>query len=140
MKGINKGYSIEDERLLKLLNWFTHINRDESLVIIVEGKTDKEMLSKFVKLNSIFSLNERGILRKIHSYAEKKYRFLILTDFDKEGEALNEKITTLLRALNAEVLENERRNFRYYSEKLGDTVYEVIKHISEIYNRYYQLF
>lgn len=136
MKSMGKGYKVEEEKLLKLLNWLSYIDREKDLVVIVEGKTDKEMLLKFVRSISVFSLNERGILGKIYSCAEKKCKFLILTDFDREGEALNERITTLLRALNAEVLENERRNFRYYSERLGDTVYEVIKHLSEIYNRY----
>jgi 5S rRNA maturation endonuclease (ribonuclease M5) len=71
--------------------------KKEKFLFIVEGKKDKIALEE-LGLKNIFVLNESGksIFMKIDELSEialkKKFKCVILTDFDKKGRKLNNMI------------------------------------------------
>ncbi len=58
--------------------------------IIVEGKNDKKAL-KELEIKNIFTISGKSIEDFIQGL-EKNYNYVVLTDFDSEGEFKNKKI------------------------------------------------
>lgn len=73
----------------------TIIEKLNDKLIIVEGKRD-EMALKNLGLNCIFTINGKP-LYEVANYAIKtKKQVVILTDFDRRGRLINEKLNYLL--------------------------------------------
>lgn len=78
--------------------------------IIVEGKRDKNVLSK-LGFKKIFVLNKsRGFYNLSEKLKDKEV--LILTDFDPEGEKIAKRLSKILVRMNSTVKRNPRNKLR----------------------------
>lgn len=117
------------ERYLMLYKIFNDL--PENTLIVLEGKTDKEMITKFI----LDKLDDKHI--KITTLPEfkrftgeiGKYRnILILTDFDDEGERLEKSIKSRLVNIGGfRILEWERNRIRRLTRSYGDEIYSIFK-------------
>jgi len=102
---------------------FSLSNTEEKIVIIVEGKHDKEQLEK-LGFRGIIMISGHSILsfiNKINHLAPS--RVIILTDFDRAGEEKASQLTSLLQ--------KNRIKIDYFFRKKFHAVFNVNK-IEEI--------
>jgi 5S rRNA maturation endonuclease (ribonuclease M5) len=95
----------------------SHIERlkDHDILIIVEGKKDKEALKHF-GITNVFSLDRWPLYKVVEHIAEKTKDCIILTDLDEEGKKL---FSTINRGLSERGVRVDNRFreflFRYTS-------------------------
>jgi|GEM_PF-2195584 len=96
-------------------------------LVIVEGKTDKEILVQFLIESGIEIITLRDFRRRIRNI-DKKQAVFILTDFDKEGKKYARRIKRDLMNMGiVNILDRERRLFRRVSRPYGDEIYSIFK-------------
>jgi 5S rRNA maturation endonuclease (ribonuclease M5) len=62
--------------------------------VIVEGKNDQKALNE-LEINNVFTISGENI-EKFTEKLNNEYNYVILTDFDEEGEMKNKKICKIL--------------------------------------------
>ncbi len=83
--------AVDEEKLEKIL-------RDlEDKVVVVEGKRDEKAL-KSLGVKNIIAINGRPLYRVAEIASESEKEIVILTDFDKEGRAIEKRLKNLLQA------------------------------------------
>ena len=96
-------------------------------IVVVEGKTDKEILIQFLIEPGIEIITLRDFRKRIRSI-DKEQAVFILTDFDEEGEKYARRIKRDLVSMGiVNVLDRERRLFRRISKPYGDEIYSIFK-------------
>lgn len=85
--------------------------KEEDILILVEGKKDKNALEQFEIKNSIV-LNGKDIWNRLEEIATQKKEVLILTDFDQKGKELYGKICKNLDKLGIKVNKRYREFFQ----------------------------
>ncbi|MDO8508729.1 MAG: toprim domain-containing protein [Nanoarchaeota archaeon] len=85
----------------------SEIARFKDYVIIVEGKKDVEAL-KSLGFEKVYAIHLTGVplrerVEQIMLYVEKKERVCILTDLDKRGKQLYEKLKPIFQELGAKL-------------------------------------
>ena len=109
------------------------INMNEKVVIVVEGKTDIDVLSKLTDA-ILVSTNGSDIPRETLEYIKelsKNYKIIILTDPDYPGLRIREKVTSVVpNAFQAYVDRSKASN----GKKLGvaeTSLEEIIRALKE---------
>ncbi len=87
----------------------------QAKLIIVEGKKDKQALSKF-GIKNIFVLNG-PLYKNIEEISKKAKEVVILTDLDKEGRKLFSRLNSRLQERGIKV-DNSFREFLFKETKL----------------------
>ena len=81
------------ERLRKLIDELAELNCLEHVPVIVEGKRDKAALEMLGLTGEVITFN-RGV--RVHDFcehiAENHAEVVLLTDWDREGDALHKKL------------------------------------------------
>jgi 5S rRNA maturation endonuclease (ribonuclease M5) len=96
-------------------------------LVIVEGKTDKEILVQFLIEPGIEIITLKDFRRRMRSMDREQVVF-ILTDFDKEGEKYARRIRRdLINMGIVNVLDMERKLFRRITRPYGDEIYSIFK-------------
>lgn len=126
----------EVNKLIKINRWMENLNKMKNIVIVVEGKTDKVALEKIGVKHDILIFYREDFWRKIELLSYSSKRIIILTDFDKEGDNLNKRIFRYAISNNIEILENERNNFRIVTKGLGNQIYEIVRGITRLIDKY----
>ena len=95
-----------------------HINkiRDSNIVIIVEGKKDREALNKF-GITNIVELTKKPLFQIVEEVADSNEECIILTDLDKKGKQIYGKLNSDLQRHGVKV-NNEFRKFLLKNTKL----------------------
>ncbi len=91
--------------------------KQSGTIIIVEGIKDKRTLSQ-LGLKNIFTLSRKPIFSIIEELAEKKKPVTILTDFDKKGKELYQKLNSSLQKLGVKI-DNSFRQFLRRNTRLS---------------------
>lgn len=104
------------------------IERFKDYIIIVEGKKDVQAL-KSLGFEKVYAIHSTGIplrerVEQIMLYVEKKSRICILTDMDKKGKQLYEKLKPIFQELGA----------RLDSTFRGILIKSRVSHIEGIYS------
>ena len=87
---MRKNKRIDEEKLERIL-----MDLEEKLVI-VEGKNDKKAL-KSLGVKDIIAINARPLYEVVEIASKSKKEIVILTDFDKEGRAIEKRLKYLLQ-------------------------------------------
>ncbi len=85
--------------------------KQEDILILVEGKKDKNALEQF-ELKNIIVINGKDLWNRLEEIAMQKKEVLIFTDFDKEGKKLYGKICKNLDKLGIKVNKRYREFFQ----------------------------
>jgi 5S rRNA maturation endonuclease (ribonuclease M5) len=80
----------EDREKLKLI-----IELLKDKLVIVEGKRDEKVLRKF-GLDNVFAINGEPLYEVANNIVNTSVRIVILTDFDRRGRLINERLNYLL--------------------------------------------
>ncbi len=124
------------DKLIRIEKWIEDLNKLADVLVVVEGKTDRIMLKEIGIRHEIIIFYEKDFWKKIHLEKYLKKKMIILTDFDEEGEGLNNKITRYVLDFNIKVLRKERSDFRKITKGFGNEVYEIAKRILELKEKY----
>jgi len=113
---------------------------DREVIIVVEGRTDKDVLSKIPP-----SYLQVITLREVDTIDLSNKKILILTDFDKEGEHLAKRIETYLTSKYSDIilLKHYRNRMKKLIGKWGE-IYSGVKYLLrrgclEKYIRYHEI-
>ena len=124
------------DKLIRIEKWIDDLNKLTDVIVIVEGKTDKLMLKKIGINHKIIIFYEKDFWKKVHLESRLKKKMIILTDFDEEGKNLNKKIIRYVLDFNIKVLDKERTDFRIVTKGFGNEIYEIVKRILELKEKY----
>jgi len=83
----------------------------EESIIIVEGKKDKEKLNKY-SIKNIFVIQGQKFYDIIDYIAENYKKCIILTDLDKHGEKIYQKLSSALSKEGVEIDNSFRENLK----------------------------
>jgi len=97
-----------NKKYLKLLEWVGKL-KDSGKLIIVEGVKDKRALEK-MGIDNVITL-KKALYKVVEEAAKHEKECIILTDFDKKGKQLYEK-------LNSGLSEEGVKIDRYFREWL----------------------
>ena len=112
--------------MYKVISFLYRLREKKGLIIIVEGKKDKEVLKEF-GLNNIYTIYE---LKKDDKVFLNYREAIILTDNDNKGRILYKYVRNLLESDGIIVNDIERKKFfKYFRVK---SVEDLRKHIEEI--------
>ena len=106
---------LSEERLEEIRQWtnsLSKLSREEDCSIIIEGRRDRESLEMLGVTGKFESLWE--LTKKIKSGEEnmKSHGYVILTDFDRKGRELHDRLMSELSSLGARVIEWPRSRYR----------------------------
>jgi len=112
--------------MYKVISFLYRLREKKGLIIIVEGKKDKEVLKEF-GLNNIYTIYE---LKKDDKVFLNYREAIILTDNDNKGRRLYKYIRNLLESDGIIVNDIERKKFfKYFKVR---EVEDLRKHIEKI--------
>lgn len=105
--------------------------KDSNILVIVEGKKDRNALEKF-GIKNIVELNKKPLFQIIEDISDSSDECIILTDLDKKGKELFGKLNSGLQK-NGVKINNKFREFLFRNTKLRqieglDTYMETINH------------
>jgi 5S rRNA maturation endonuclease (ribonuclease M5) len=126
----------EVEGLYKIESFIQRINSLKELVIIVEGKSDKEMLELIGFKKEILVYNNRNFWRYISDLPWKKRDILVLTDYDREGENICKRLSEYAKENGLHIKNELRRRFRELTWNLGFEIYDISKAINHLRIKY----
>jgi 5S rRNA maturation endonuclease (ribonuclease M5) len=122
----NNSLSFKFEIYKKLENLTSHMNYSID-AIIVEGPHDVKTMRLLGYEGELLSFSRKGSLIDFSDYIAKKFRKVaILTDFDKEGENLNNNFNRLLTDKKVKTEAFFRRKFRGLLKKANLSTIESI--------------
>jgi 5S rRNA maturation endonuclease (ribonuclease M5) len=102
---------------------------NQTIPIIVEGKNDEATLRKIGLEGKIFRLNTgQSILNFCEDIAENHNEIIILTDWDKKGIQLFEKLKQNFKPTKVNAIDIYWRNFRRLCSKEISEVEELVKY------------
>jgi len=90
--------------------------KQNSILVIVEGKKDRKALESF-GIKNIIELNKKPIFEIIETIYSNNKNCIILTDLDKQGKELYGKLNSGLQHFGVKI-DNDFRNFLFKSTKL----------------------
>ncbi len=96
--------------MYKVISFLYRLREKKGLIIIVEGKKDKEVLKEF-GLNNVYTIYE---LKKDDSVFLNYREAIILTDNDNKGRMLYKYIRNLLESDGIIINDIERKRFFKY--------------------------
>jgi|Deesub1362A_J573_1020465.scaffolds.fasta_scaffold00001_383 5S rRNA maturation endonuclease (ribonuclease M5) len=117
------------QRFLKIRDLISSLNEIEELIIVVEGTSDRDGLKTIGINKEIIVYNERSFWSKILRETATSKKILILTDFDREGEEINDRIEKRIETYGYVILREWRRRFRSDTVGLGQEIYEIARSI-----------
>ena len=94
----------------ELLFWIERI-KDSDKVVVVEGKEDKASLKRLGIVN-VVQLNKRPLYKVVEELIDKGEEVIILTDLDKKGKQLYNKLNHDLGRFGVKV-DNRFRKFLF---------------------------
>lgn len=100
----------------KELNEFIEKLKESNKLIIVEGKKDRKALEQ-LGIKKIITLNKEPLFKIAENISKEHKDIIILTDLDKEGKQLYDKLNSSLQRLGLRV-DNSFRNFLLKKTKL----------------------
>ena len=117
------------QRFLRIRDLISSLNNIDELIIVVEGVSDRNGLRTIGINKEIIVYNERYFWSKILKGTATSKKILILTDFDREGEEINNRIERRIEAYGYVILRGWRRRFRSDTVGLGQEIYEIARSI-----------
>jgi len=107
-------------------------NLPEKTLILVEGKTDVQMIKQLIcDATKYVVMEKRNIYKILDGNVEFNY-ILVLTDFDTEGECLHQKIREKILSYGYnedQILDYARKYLRKELSRYGESIYGCIKHL-----------
>jgi 5S rRNA maturation endonuclease (ribonuclease M5) len=97
----------------------------KNVPIIVEGKRDKQLLSRF-GIKNVLTLSGKNYFDLIEEIPENVQRVVLLVDIDPQGEKIFKKLKRLLEQSNIEVEESFRERFKSFGVKEVEKLEELI--------------
>ena len=98
------------------LQFFIEKIKSSEILVIVEGKKDREALQK-LGIGNIIELSKKPIFQIVEDIADSNDECIILTDLDKEGKQLYSKLNSILQK-NGVKVNNKFRDFLFRHTKL----------------------
>ncbi|MFQ6051622.1 MAG: toprim domain-containing protein [Candidatus Hydrothermarchaeota archaeon] len=103
----------EITKIEKLEAWIKELKQaSEKKPIVVEGKKDKEALEKLGITGDIYTIQSLGTLTKVIDNISNHEEVIVLTDLDKKGTLIYEKLKKRLESRGIKVIYRYRRDLR----------------------------
>ena len=105
------------EHFIKFIDELKLENRDNNMLILVEGKNDVAALRLLGFDGPIKSIKSKRLSDLIDEIILEYSRVLILSDWDAEGETLYKRIKFLLESYGIKVEDKYRRDIKNFTKK-----------------------
>jgi 5S rRNA maturation endonuclease (ribonuclease M5) len=111
----------------ELFKFFSDLRKiSKSVPIIVEGKRDKQLLSRF-GIKNVLTLSGKNYFDLIEEIPENVQRVVLLVDIDPQGEKIFKKLKQILEQSNIQVDDSFRERFKTFGieevEKLQELIF-----------------
>lgn len=90
--------------------------KNSNILVIVEGKKDREALQKF-GIDNIIELSKKPLFKVVEDISNSNGECVILTDLDKKGKELYGKLNSDLQKRGVKI-NNKFREFLFKNTKL----------------------
>ena len=90
--------------------------KDSNILVIVEGKKDRNALNK-IGIQNIIELNKKPLFQIIEEISDSNDECIILTDLDKKGKELYGRLNSDLQRRGVKI-NNKLREFLFKNTKI----------------------